>query len=475
MTNPEDENPIIDEPQPPQKPDPGPNDEPDPDFGESRIEDDMAAFRRQLDELHFTAPERGPQPASAQESLPLPAGTEPAAQSTLRRRRRTARLAGRPDASELGERFESIVRRAAPTFDFFVFSFFSACVLAIGYILDAPAVLIMGILVAPLLAPWVNTALSLASGELRLFGQTLGGVLIALLTVFGVGLLAGLASRLFQPLTSSQAFYHSRLWWPDLLMLIIGSVLMVFAFIQSDDKPLVASLMVAYEIYLPASAAGFGLGSGVEGLWPQAGLVLMVHAALSLVVSLIVFFYMGFRPIKFSGYLLAAIAITAGLLILASFAGVGSLINVQGEQSSATPLASQTPSPIASSLPASLATKTPMLTQPATASVTPLPPATLRSSSGTPTQTTTATPTLLPTPIYGKVQSESGGVMVRMKPGGTSITTVMNGYLAEILEDPPVKLNGVTWVHVIIKTPSGDINGWVILDLILMATPSGSP
>jgi hypothetical protein len=93
----------------------------------------------------------------------------------------------------------------------------------------------------------------------------------------------------------------------------------------------------------------------------------------------------------------------------------------------------------------------------------------------TPTTGFTPSPTLLPTPVYGRVQSKSGGVYIRVKPGGQTITTVQNGYLVEILNDAPVVYEGSTWVHVIVKTPARDIEGWVILNLITTATPSGSP
>jgi len=489
MTFPDDEKPLNGAQQPPEQPDEqdtsgaadeaAANSEPEngqrssfpaaeeteSQFDFPRMEDDVAAFRRELNELRFTA-----MPVTVEEE-PAPV----AVVSTPRRRRRTPRITERPNSSELGERLESIIRRAAPTLDFFVFSFLCGCILGIGYILDAQAILLIGILVAPLIGPWVGTAIAVASGEIRVFWQSLGATLMALLMVFTVALLSGFASRIFQPLTSSQAFYHARLWWPDLLMLVIGTVLLVFAFIQSDEKPLMASLMVAYEIFLPVSAAGFGLGAGVQGLWPQAGLVFLIHIALSLIVSLIVFFYMGFRPLEISGYALAASAILIGLVILSGFAGLDSFVNVRGDQVSATPrvIASATIQPSASKPPATaIPSPSPSAVVQATPSLTAAP------ASATPTITATnmtPDPTLLPTPVYGRVQSESGGVYVRTKPGGATITTVQNGYLVEILGDEPITLEGAIWVHVIIKTPNRDINGWVLLNLILTATPSGSP
>lgn len=436
-----------------------------PDFDFPRMDNDVAAFRRQLDARQVPAVE-----AETLQATSLP----------VRRRRRPGLIAQRINASELGERLGSITQRVSPTVDFFVFSFLCGCVLGVGYILDAPAILLIGILVAPLLGPWIGAALSTATGETRLFRQTFGGMLIGLAMVFIVGLLAGLASRIFQPLTSSQAFYHARLWWPDLLMMVIGTAVLVIAFIQSDDKPVIPSLMVAYEFYLPVSAAGFGLGSGVEGLWPEAGLVFLIHMALSLIIGLIIFFYMGFRPEKASGYALTVGLVLAGLLIVAGFAGLGSLINIRGDQDYAMLAVTHTSTPV-ETLPA---TASPKPTRVATATPSLTPPAQMPTKAPSYTATLEATPeltaepssTLVPTPVYGRVQSPtSDGVMVRVKPAGTSITTVENGYLAEILGDTPVVIDRATWVHVLITTPNRVIEGWVLSELIVTATPSFSP
>jgi hypothetical protein len=437
-----------------------------PEFDFPRMEEDVAAFHRELDGLQFSPAVRPPEEAPVQDSA--------RASAQPRRRRRTQRIIERPDASEIAERLESIAYRAAPTFDFFVFSFLSGCILALGYILDAPAILLIGILVAPIISPLVGAALATATGETRFFGQTFGGFLVAaLVMVFAVGVLGGLASRLLQPLTSSQAFAHSRLWWPDLFLLVIGTMILVISFIQSENKPALASLMVAYELYLPVSAAGFGLGSGVQGLWPEAGLVFLIHLALSLIVSLIVFTYMGFRPLETKGYFLTGGIIFASFAIVAGFAGIGSLINIRGDKVDATPVptsvpATSKPAPVlmaASSTPTVVQIPTPTLTRPAITAT-----AIVTATAGF-----TPSPTLLPTPIYGRVQSKGDGAALRKSPGGPLIIAVQNGYLVEVLDDAPVTVAGGTWAHVIVSMPTGNKDGWMLLNLITTATPSGSP
>ncbi len=390
--------------------------------------------------------------------MPLPsrlAEDEPIYLPGNRRRRRQNRLITRPDVSELGERLESMARRAAPTFDFFFFSILAGAIIGLGYMLDAPAVLLFGILVVPILTPWVGVALAAATGEIHFLGQTLGGFLTALAMVFLTGVLAGLAIRLWMPITTDQALLHARFWVPDLLLMAVGTIVMTISFIQSEEKPLLASLMVAYEIYLPVSAAGFGFGSGVEGLGLQGLVVLLVHLAISILLALIVFYYMGFRPLEVSGYALAGLVV----VVLAVVAGYGIMVldNVRGHRASATPSTlTQAPSS------ALQATFTPRAT---------LPPTPTRLLI-TPTPGVTPSPTLLPTPVYGHIHSQGDGAVIRIEPNGAPITTVENDYLVILLPDLPVTVNNVVWVRVKVQASSRDIIGWVQLNLIVTATPS---
>ena len=55
----------------------------------------------------------------------------------------------------------------------------------------------------------------------RFVSATLGHrafVLVCLVALVVTGVLAGFASRIFMPITLTQAFVHTRLWWPDLFV-----------------------------------------------------------------------------------------------------------------------------------------------------------------------------------------------------------------------------------------------------------------
>ena len=400
-------------------------------------------------------PEDGPSPAEPEFYFPPLKSDEtgftplPARPSTARRRRRPNPWITRPEASELGERLESMAGRAAPTFDFFLFSLLAGVILGIGYLFDAPAVLLFGVLVASILTPWVGVALAVAIGEIRFLGQTLGGFLTALFMVIITGVLAGLASRIFPSMPTTQALLHAQLSLFDLLLLAAGTLALTITFVQSEEKPLIANLMVVYEIYLPASALGFGLGSGAGDLWPQALLVLFIHLTISLALALVVFYYMGFRPVESYGYLLIGLVVLVGLAaILASFLVGG---NLPASQTTATPQI--TPTHTAPAVQPTLTLPEPSPTQPIL----------------TPTRTLTSGPTPIPTPVYGRVRND--GAYIRDEPGGAAITTLQSGYLVEILPDTPLVLEGTTWVRIRVTTTTRDVVGWVLLDLIVTATP----
>jgi hypothetical protein len=255
------------------------------------------------------------------------------------------------------------------------------------------------------------------------------------------------------PVTTSQAFLHAQLWVPDLLLIAVGTLILTITFVQSEEKPLLASLMVAYEIYLPASAAGFGLGSGVPGLGLQGLLVLLVHLAVSIILALIVFYYMGFRPLEVSGYALAGLVVV-GLSVITGY-GVIMFDNVRGNRPDVT---TSLPTQVVSS--SSQATSTPFAT---------LPPTPTRILI-TPTAEVTLSPTSLPTPVFGHVGPN--GAYIRNEPGGSAITTLQSGILVEFLPDDPVVLEGTTWVRVNAKAPLRDIVGWMLLNLIVTTRPS---
>jgi hypothetical protein len=385
------------------------------------------------------------------------------------------------DAQGQAALITSLARRAHPSYELFLFSLLCGALLGLGHLLDSQAVLLLGLLLSPLMTPWAGFLLSILTGSVRFFFETFMALLISAVLVFLTGLLAGFAARLFLPITLTNVFIHARLWIPELIVVAVGAITLVASFVHSEAKPFLPSVIMGYAFFLPLNAAGFGLGSGVEGIWPQGSLVFLVHFALASLIGLLTLFALKLRA-STGGMILSAITVVVILGILAVLMGSGFPATAEAEISPPTepaalptsipslvPAASSTPTN--NSLPTinpSTSTVAAALTQAAT---TPSPVPLTLNVTLPPSQTPTVTLTIEPTPVYGKISaSEGGGAFLRQTPNGKYILTLDNNTIVEILPDIR-EINGVPWVHVYATREGTRYEGWVLESVVLYATP----
>jgi hypothetical protein len=409
----------------------------------------------------------------------MPPQDEPPAPPPVRRRRATRRSHIPTDAEGQAELIASLARRAYPSIELFVFSLVCGAILGLGYLLDSQALLVLGVLVAPLMTPWVGFLLAILTGSVRFMFETIMALLISVIFVFLGGLLTGFAARLFMPITLNNVFIHSRLWIPELVVFALGAITLVISFARSEDKPFLPSVIIAYAFYLPIGAMGFGIGSGLPDVWVQGLLVFIVHFAMTSILGLITLFILRLRP-SAGGVALSVItlAVFGGSLIFLAGSGspfrtdaapqstpTNSVAAVPSLTPSLPPVSNPSPTPVVKS-----ATRTP--TAVTSENITPSPvPLTLEITLP-PTDTPTITLTIQPTPVYGKVAAnEGGGANLRDAPGGTYVMTLLNGTIVETYSEFQV-LNNVTWVKVFAQVNGQRIEGWLLESVISYATPA---
>ncbi|MGZ6346088.1 MAG: DUF389 domain-containing protein [Anaerolineales bacterium] len=400
------------------------------------------------------------EPTPSEESFPeepvLPEGFTPIGNlSHLQRarRRRARRMLVPLAADERAAMLDNLARRAFPSFEFFLFAFLCGVILGAAYLLNAPALLLVGVLLAPLLTPFVGMLLATVTGSWRFFFLTLGVLLVAGALVFLTGAMAGFAGRLWDNLPFFYARIHAQLWWPDLLVTALGAALLAISFVRSEQKPVLASVMLAYGVFLPISAAGIGLGIGRDinsvTLWPNGLLVSLVHLTLAILVGGIILMAMQFKPTRASGYVLLVFIGLLSVAVLVVFTGLVSLIR-DGITSARTVV----PTPTSLILP----TSTTLVIRTATPSPTSLSSATY-----------TLTPTLVPTPAYAiMAASTGGGALMRSEPGsgsGTVMMVISNGILVEVLPETQLVLS-TTWVKIRVN----NVEGWVMLSVLAATT-----
>lgn len=393
----------------------------------------------------------------------LPDGFTPLGDSfnptPTRHRRRVRRYFVTPNEDERSALVEKLARRAFPSFEFFLFALLCGAILGAGFILDSQALLLLGILLAPLMTPWVGVVLGAMTGSWRFFFQTLIALLAAGVLIFLTGGLAGLAARVWLPLPLFQANIDAHLWWPNLVVLALGALLMVYSFVRSEDKPVLPSVMLSYGLLLPLSAAGFGLGSGAPHLWPNGALVCLVHLALITLLGGLVLALLHFKPSGFFGTVLTVLVGLLCLAVLVALTGLGTLILGIGRAP-----AVQKPTPTAAVL------SLPSLTSSSPSSATPAGPIQTPAPLASPTPTLTSSPQ--PTAAYAVIAASSGGgAVVRSDPAGVTIlATLLNGAMVQVLPDIQ-NIGGSNWIH--IRTEQ-DIEGWVLQTVLTSVTPTPS-
>jgi hypothetical protein len=285
-----------------------------------------------------------------------------------------------------------------------------------------------------------------------------------------MGVLGGWISKLFPNLQLTQAHYHVNFTVPDFILLSIGILLAIYITVKAPKtRSLVASVALAYEIYIPIGLAGFGITSGFPGLFPQGLEIVGIWLDWVIFAGTIFLTILKIRPTTIFGYLLTAALLGVALYTLLTNSAFGAALKSQLNATGTTPASVTVIEPTASGFMGTIAqpSLTPTLT-PLPGTVTtredPTPTNTL-----VPTDTATVTITPKPTPVYAQTySSQSDGVVIRKTAGGDYLALLKVNTLVEILDTTEV--DSRIWVHIrVVETGQ---EGWIVQSLLQTATPS---
>ncbi len=380
------------------------------------------------------------------------------------RRRRARRAWWTLPTEARHEMAAAVAQRAVPTVDFFLQTVLAALIWVWALIYDAPAGLLLGALAAPLLRPVVGLSLGIVTGAGGYLARMVGALVVGATLTFGIGLLGGVASAVFAPLSLIHALPAVHLSLANGLLLSIGAVWTSWALARTPHRAAIPGIALAYTLTLPLTAAGFGLTGGYRDLWPAGLVTFGAHLAWAVVLGAATLLLLGFRPVNRWGYVWGGVAL--------ALAGAVAVWGWPLATPQSGPLSSFTPA-----VPTMASTARPQITPATTPTVAPTatftPTATLTPSpTFTPTPTPTYTPTPTPTPLVAVIQvAESNGAIIRSGPGFNyrQIGGALNGTQVFVLEVGH-EVDGVLWAKVYV--PAEDLTGWVVQKLLIMATPA---
>jgi hypothetical protein len=304
------------------------------------------------------------------------------------------------------------------------------------------------------MSPVIGISLGIILGSAKYFARSLGGFLVGGFLVILGGALAGVATRLWEPWELNQIQIHSQLSWTPFVLIGIGAIATSITLVQEKQNPGIPSTAIAYGLYLPLTAAGFGLGSGIPHLWPDGLVLFTIHLAWAALVGAVTLAIMGFRPLTLFGYSIGGVVALAAIILLLAFFGAGAIFSGNV------------------ALPTSTPTLTPSLTPTLTPTLTPVPPTPTATFTVTPTFTSTPTQTFTPTPtpVEARVNANTG-VVIREEPDGNSlvVSRLANGGIVQLLGESETDNFGRSWLLVL--DLNNGIEGWILAGLVVTATP----
>ena len=379
-------------------------------------------------------------------------------QSKSRRRRANRQVIAALSQDERANYIDEVANRAAPTFDFFLFSLLSGAIIGFGYILDSPYILLLGALTAPVMAPLIGISLGTVLGSAKHFTRSLGGMTISLFLVLLAGALAGFAARVWLPLDLLQVYLQAQLTWPPFIVLTIGAAFTAATLVKTKHNPAVPSIALAYSLFLPLTAAGFGLGSGIQHLWPDGLVLFAIHLSYAVLVGAVTLGIMGFRPYTLFGYSIGGTILLIAIVLVIAFGGFGAVVSGNIALPTGTP------------------TITPSVTSTLPPTNTPIPPTETFTPTSTPTKT--LVPSITPTPSATPVEARldvSGGAFIREEPNGQSnvVSGVLDGGIVIVLGEVSIDAINNRWIKIYNLEDGGE--GWILEYLLVTATPSISP
>ena len=353
-------------------------------------------------------------------------------------------------ADERTSFLDALIKKTSPSVDFYLSGFAVAIVLAIGFLIDSPYLILFAAIIVPQVLPFFGIALGTVLGTKRVFFNNFASSLVVSTIIFAITALSGLLSQQFLTNEARMAHLFTQFSIPAFVVMAICAILFTSGFVH-DKLRIAPSIGAGMSLFVPLGAAGFGFGHGDFTLMVNGLTLFALLLSIMLIVSGITLLVMGFKPESTFGYTIwGAIALFSLLILLLM---ISSSVVVVGRAT----LPTYTPLPTATSTRMPTKTPTPI---PPTSTPTLTPTATI----APPTLTPTITPTPTNVPRLAVVVANENGIFLRNAPDGTVIAYLNDGDAIVILPDPPKQENGYEWYKV--EVTQLGIDGWIVSDFV---------
>lgn len=192
------------------------------------------------------------------------------------------------------EVYTRVRRSSRPDVDYFIMIGLSAVIASYGLLQDSTAVIIGGMLVAPLFTPILAISLAIVSGDIQLLRLAAESMLKGIMLAVGVAIVIAV----FSPLKSVGSEVTSRIAPNlfDLAVALASGAAGAYAIARKDVAAALPGVAIAAALVPPLSVLGIGLALGNAQVAGGGGLLFLTNLVAIVLAGAITLLLLGFRP-----------------------------------------------------------------------------------------------------------------------------------------------------------------------------------
>jgi uncharacterized hydrophobic protein (TIGR00271 family) len=192
------------------------------------------------------------------------------------------------------EVYTRVRRSSRPDVDYFIMIGLSAIIASYGLLQDSSAVIIGGMLVAPLFTPILATSLAIVRGDIQLLRLAIESTLKGIVLAIGVAILITVLSPLKGVGNEIAARVTPNLF--DLAVALASGAAGAYAIARKDVAAALPGVAIAAALVPPLSVLGIGLALGNAQVAGGGGLLFLTNLVAIVLAGAVTLLLLGFRP-----------------------------------------------------------------------------------------------------------------------------------------------------------------------------------
>ncbi len=185
---------------------------------------------------------------------------------------------------------------AVPTVDYYVLLVLAAAIASLGLLQNSAAVIIGGMLIAPLMSPILAMAMSMVIGDIRTLGVGAEAVIKGATLAVRVGVVMVVISPIDDPTTEILARTQPNIL--DLMIAIFSGLAAGYSVTRKEVSGALPGVAIAAALVPPLCVVGYGIGVADFEIALGALLLFITNLIAIVLAAAVIFLALGFQPAR---------------------------------------------------------------------------------------------------------------------------------------------------------------------------------